>query len=111
MILLGPQPLSIALSDGEIETVLVSFQILEPKSVDLGDDVSVEMATGEIVFEYDDEDTTDRRIAVSAPNTFALIGTAIMIAEADLTGFCMRQNATVYRHLPGDVKGPGDMFR
>jgi hypothetical protein len=111
MTLLGPQPLNIVFADGETEVIQVSFQFLDPKSVDLGDEISIEMSTGEIIFNYEDEDETYRRIKVSAPNTFALVGTAIMIAEADIAGFCSRQNASVYRHLPGDIKAPGDMFR
>jgi hypothetical protein len=111
MSILGPQPLNIVFEDGEVEVIHISLEILDPKSVDLGDNVSIEMATGEIVFDYDDEDQADRRIPVSAPNTFALVGTAIMIAEADMFGFCSREKASVYRHIPGDIEGPGDMFR
>jgi hypothetical protein len=111
MTVLGPQLLNIVYDDGETEVIRVSFRILTAESIDLGDNISVEMETGEIIFEYDDEDEAPRKLAVSAPNTFALVGTAIMIAEADIMGLCNRQKATVYRYMPGDVKKPGDMFR
>lgn len=111
MTLLGPQPLNILFDDGETDVIHVSLELLGSENIDLGDGVFVEMARGEIIFEYDDEDETDRRLPVSAPNTFALVGTAIMIAEADITGMYIRDGATVHRHVPGDVKGPGDKFR
>lgn len=34
-----------------------------------------------------------------------------MIAEAYFEGICEREGGQVYRHILGDVKRPGDMFR
>jgi hypothetical protein len=109
MELLGPQTLTLVHEDGDKEKLDVFVRIIGSSSVPLGDGIMFDLVDGEILFRY--EDGEERAIPVSAPNSLAMIGTAFMIAEAETKGLCSRENAAVYRHLLGDIKGPGDMFR
>jgi hypothetical protein len=81
---------------------------MSPSTHDLGEGVDYVDEAGEVHIEFEDG---ERRLPVSGDNTLALVGNAIMIAEAYIEGICLREGGQVYRHILGDVKKSGDMFR
>lgn len=105
---LGPHTITHVSDNGEEQEVHVTVYFTGPQTHDLGEGVEYVEEAGEVYLEFEDE---ERRLPTSGDNTLALVGNAIMIAEAYIQGICLREGGRVYRHILGDVKKPGDMFR
>jgi hypothetical protein len=107
MIALGPHIIIHRADDGNEQEIHVTINFLGQETVKLSKSDYI-LETGEVCLEFVDWES---RFPVSGSNTLSLVGNAIMIAEAYLEGICEREGGQVYRHMLGDVKKPGDMFR
>jgi len=107
MLTLGPHIIRHQFPDGAIEETPVRFNFLGPRETTITDGVSIIEETGEVIIELPDG---EHRTFISAQNTFALVGWAIRLTEALFIGWNKEDGGKTYRLLPGDVKGPGDMF-
>ena len=105
---LGPHKITHISDNGEEQEIHVTIYFTGQQTHDLGEGVDFIDEVGEIYIEFEDD---ERRLPISGDNTLALVGNAIMIAEAYIEGICLREGGQVYRHIAGDVKKPGDMFR
>jgi hypothetical protein len=104
---LGPHIITHLSDDGEEQEIHVTINFLGQKTIKLSKSDYL-LETGEVYFEFEDGES---RLPISGDNTLALVGNAIMIAEAYIEGICAREGGSVYRNIAGDVKRPGDMFR
>jgi hypothetical protein len=107
MLTLGPHIIRHQFPDGEIEETPVRFNFLGPRETSISEGVTVIEETGEVIIELPDG---EHRTFISAQNTFALVGWAIRLTEALFIGWNKEDGGKTFRLLPGDVKGPGDMF-
>jgi hypothetical protein len=105
---LGPHIITHILDNGEEQEIHVTVNFLGQQTHDLGEGVDFIDEAGEVYIEFEDD---ERRLPISGDNPLALVGNAIMIAVAYIEGICLREGGQVYRHIAGDVKKPGDMFR
>jgi hypothetical protein len=105
---LGPHTITHISDNGEEQEIHVTINFLGQQTHDLGERVDYVDEAGEVYIEFEDD---ERRLPVSGDNTLALVGNAIMIAEAYIEGICLREGGWVYRHIIGDAKKTGDMFR
>jgi hypothetical protein len=105
---LGPHTITYVSDDGDEQEIHVTINFLGQQNHDLGEGVEYVDEAGEIFLEFDEG---KRRLPISGENTLALVGNAIMIAEAYIEGICLSAGGQVYRHILGDVTKPGDMFR
>jgi hypothetical protein len=114
MIELGPHRVTYTSDDGEEQDIHITIRCLGPVSLrddeidDETDDVDFEAEAGEVLIQFEDG---ERTLPIFADNNLALVGVGIMIAEAYLEGIRTRKGGSIYNLQPGDVKGPGDMFR
>ncbi|GIU67007.1 hypothetical protein [Candidatus Phycosocius spiralis] len=104
---LGPHIVRHQFPDGAIEETPVRFNFLGPRETSISEGVTIIEETGEVIIELPDG---EHRTFISAQNTFALVGWAIRLTEALFIGWSKEDGGKTYRLLPGDVKGPGDMF-
>lgn len=104
---LGPHIIRHQFPDGAIEETPVRFNFLGPRETTITDGVTINEETGEVIIELPD---SEHRAFISAQNTFALVGWAIRLTEALFIGWNKEDGRKTYRLLPGDVKGPVDMF-
>jgi hypothetical protein len=104
---LGPHTIKRITNDGEEQEIHVTVYFTGQQSHDLGEGVEYIEEAGEVHLEFEDD---ERRLPIFGDNTLALVGSAIMIAEAYIHGICAREGGSVYRNIAGDVKKPGDMF-
>lgn len=105
---LGPHTITHVSDDGDEQEIHVTINFLGQQTHDLGEGVEYIDEAGEVYIEFEDGEC---RLPISGDNTLALVGVGIMIAEAYIEGVCLRVGGSVYRHIAGDVKKPGDMFR
>jgi hypothetical protein len=104
---LGPHTIIYVSDDGDEQEIHVTVYFTGQQTHDLGEGVEYIDEAGEVFIEFEDD---KRRLPIFGDNTLALVGTAIMIAEAWINGICAREGGSVYRNIAGDVKKPGDMF-
>jgi len=107
MLSLGPHIIRHQFPDGEIEETPVRFNFLGPKETVISETISITQESGEVIVELPDG---EHRTFIEAENTFALVGRAIKLTEALFLGWSLEDNGKAFRLVPGDVKGPGDMF-
>ncbi|GIU67008.1 hypothetical protein [Candidatus Phycosocius spiralis] len=108
MIELGPQTLHFQTTDGQSEAFEVSIFVHPPKEEGTPDHEDGLAYYGEVMLTFAQH---ERRMKVSCENNIQLVGTLMMFAESYIMRQCDVQNLTVYRHIPGDIKVPTDMFR
>jgi hypothetical protein len=104
---LGPHTITYVSDDGDKQEIHVTVYFTGQKTHNLGKGVDYIEEAGEVLIAFEDD---QRRLPIFGDNTLALVGTAIMIAEAWINGICAREGGSVYRNIAGDVKKPGDMF-
>jgi hypothetical protein len=107
MLTLGPHIIRHQFADGEVEETPVRFNFLGPRETTLSEGVTIIEETGEVVIDLPDG---EHKTFIVAENTLALVGWAIKLTEALFIGWSKEDGGKTYRLLPGDVKGPGDMF-
>ena len=107
MLTLGPHIIRHQFPDGAIEETPVRFNFLGPRETSISEGVTIIEETGEVIIDLPDG---EHRTFISAQNTFALVGWAIKLTEALFLGWSLKDGGKAFRLLPGDVKGPGDMF-
>lgn len=105
---LGPHTITHVSEDGDEQDIQVSINFLGQVMRDLGEGVEYASETGEVFLQFEDG---ERHLPISADNTLALVGVGIMIGEAYLRGICLSEGGSIYRDLPGDCEGAGQMFR
>jgi hypothetical protein len=114
MIELGPHKVTHVSDGGEEQDIHITIRCLGKVSLkedeidDEIDEVDFEDEAGEVFLQFEDG---ERTLPICADNNLALVGVGIMIAEAYLEGICARKGGSIYNLQPGDVRGPGDMFR
>jgi hypothetical protein len=104
---LGPHIIRHLFEDGSVEETPIRFNFLGPRETKIHEGCSITEETGEVIIDFPDG---EHRTFIAADNTFALVGWAIKLTEALFTGMSREDGGQIYRLLPGDVKGPGDMF-
>jgi hypothetical protein len=107
MLSLGPHILRHQFEDGHVEETPVRFNFLGPRETTIYEGCTIIEETGEVIIDLPDG---EHKTCIAAENTFALVGWAIKLTEALFIGWSKEHGGKTYRLIPGDVKGPGDMF-
>jgi len=107
MVTLGPHIVRHQFETGEVEETPVRFNFLGPTETVISDKTTIIQESGEVIVELPDG---EHRTFIEAENTFALVGRAIKLTEALFLGWSLEDGGKAFRLIPGDVKGPGDMF-
>jgi hypothetical protein len=107
MMTLGPHIIRYQFEDGEVEETPVRLNFLGPRETVISEGVTIIEETGEVIVEVPDG---EHKTFIAAENTFAHAGWAIRLTAALFIGWGKEDGGKTYRLLPGDLKGPGDMF-